>query len=134
MLRTYPHQRAVFTTYEGTTLGKLVTLALRKSAYQERNNNDQQRNRPMVTITLRLTSAQLNSRPRLYKLMRLNLDIDDVFKQHLLVWIAAYNTLGVGAQPACRSFLEYFDIDETEYSLGAAYKHWQRAFRKKFLT
>lgn len=128
MLRAFPHQRGTFTTYEKTELGKLVTIALlkhRQTQFTGKSPNDQERNRPMATIILRLTEAQRLLKPRQFKLA-INLEVDDVFKRYLLLWITTQGTMGVGVQAACRSFLEYYDIDETEYSLGAAYKHWQR--------
>lgn len=124
MLRTYPHKRGVFMVSEANSLGKLVTMAITK--YQRQSTNDKERDRKMVPVILRLTSDQLNSRPRLWKLYRLNLDVDDVFKEHLLVWIASHAALGASARSACINFLEHYKIDETEYALGSAYKHWQR--------
>lgn len=127
MLQTYPHQRGTFTCYENTELGKLVTLALIKTTTEKlRSIEDKDRARQMATIIIKLNSAQVNHSPRLYKLSRLNLDMDDIFKQRLLLWIAAQRNLGSSVRSACINFLEHYGIEEKEYSLATAYKFWQR--------
>jgi hypothetical protein len=110
---------------EYTTLGKYVTLALREPATAE--NNDQFRDRLTTTLTLELTKKQTQLGPRVSKLMRVNTDMDRVFKEHLLCWIKAQSALGIPPFTACRTFLEYYAIDESEYSLEAAHRFYQRS-------
>jgi hypothetical protein len=55
--------------------------------------------------------------------------MDDTFKEHLLTWVEGQQTAGIPAHTACKMFLEFYDIDEKEYSLDAAYKLWQRTKR-----
>lgn len=109
---------------EYTTLGKYVTLALREPTSAE--NNDQYRDRLTATITLHLTSKQSQLGPRLCKLMRINTDMDRVFKEHLISWINALRESGIPPYSACRKFLQYYGIEENEYPLEAAHRYFQR--------
>jgi hypothetical protein len=90
-------------------------------------NNDQFRDRLTTTLTLELTKKQTQLGPRVSKLMRVNTDMDRVFKEHLLCWIKAQSALGIPPFTACRTFLEYYAIDESEYSLEAAHRFYQRS-------
>ncbi|HYG19900.1 MAG TPA: hypothetical protein VD816_13275, partial [Ohtaekwangia sp.] len=109
---------------EYNILGKSVTLALRETrslpgkGYQVENLT--------ASITVVLTSEQSKLGPRISKLIRINVDMDRLFKEHLLSWIYALKTAGIPPFTACKMFLEHFSIDEKEYSLDAAYKYWQR--------
>jgi hypothetical protein len=127
ILKTFPAsvERGAVKVEEYNTLGKYVTLALREPAGAE--NNDQYRDRLTASITLILTKKQSQLGPRLHKLMRINTDLDRVFKEHLLSWIAALSASGIAPYTACRMFLEYYGIDESEYSLEAAHRFYQRA-------
>ena len=109
---------------EYTTLGKYVTLALREPAGP--SHNDQYRDRLTASLTLVLTDKQSKLTPRLHKLMRLNIDLDRVFKEHLITWINAHRLSGIPPYTACRMFLEYYNIDEKEYPLDAAHRYYQR--------
>jgi hypothetical protein len=127
ILKTYPStgtDKGSVKVEEYTTLGKYVTLALREPAGAE--NNGQYRDRLTTTITIVLTKKQSQLGPRLHKLMRINTDIDRVFKEHMLTWINAHQECGVPPYTACRLFLEYYKIDESEYSLEAAHRFYQR--------
>lgn len=129
MLKTYPHKGGVFHCEEYSSLGKITTLALLdRRAWK--NSNDQTRDRLTESITITLNTQQNNMLPRLHKLQRINLDIDKIFKEHLLVWIKAQEYQDTPVHAACKQFLEYFQIDEKEYSLEAAYKYWQNQKKK----
>ena len=108
-----------------STLGDIVTLCLRDP--QQAENNDQYRDRLTANITLVLSARQAKLGPRMSKLVALNVKMDRVFKEHLLAWIQALRKDGIAPFTACKIFLDYYDIDESEYSLDAAYKHWQRS-------
>jgi hypothetical protein len=110
---------------EYTSLGKYVTLALREPAGAE--NNGQYRDRLTTTITIVLTKKQSQLGPRLHKLMRINTDMDRVFKDHLLTSIYMLSGTGIAPYSACRMFLAYYGIDESEYSLEAAHRFYQRS-------
>jgi hypothetical protein len=150
MLKKFPHQGNVFKTEEYTVLGKMVTLALtdnrawkkksaKKKAGEETGRTGRTlpsvaeldnfyRDRIKTDLVLELTTQQQKLSPRLFKLMRLNVDMDRVFKDALLEWIEAQGALGQAAHPSCRSFLEYYDIDPDgkEYGQELAYRNWQR--------
>lgn len=111
---------------EYNSLGKMVTLALRDNRTRA-DQNDQQRNRVTSSITIILGKEQTELGPRLGKLMRINTHIDVIFKEHLLCWIEALKKDGIAPFTACKMFLEYYGIDEKEYSLDAAYKYYQRS-------
>jgi hypothetical protein len=113
-------------TEEYTTLGRLVTRALLDRRTGE-ENNDQYRDKLTTYITISLTKEQAELSPRLNRLMRINIDLDRVFKDHLLTYIYALKETGIPPFTACRMFLELYKIDEKEYSLDAAYRFWQRA-------
>jgi hypothetical protein len=123
MLKTYSHRAGIFKSEEYTQLGKLVTLAL-CDPRAWKNSNDQERDRLTSNITLLLNAEQCKMGPRLFKLQRINLDMDRQFKEYLVLWIKAQADLGRGAHPACCSFLEAYDLDPygTEYNLDSAYK------------
>jgi hypothetical protein len=117
-------------TEEYHTFGKLVTKALldnRSSA----EYNDLYRNKLTDTLVIMLTKEQSEFSPRINRLLRLNIDMDRVFKDHLIAHILTLRPLGIPAHTACKMFLEKFGIDENEYSLDAAYKCWQREGVKK---
>lgn len=115
----------VIKTEEYTTLGKMVTLALRDGRRWTEYNTIE-RKHLSDTITLHLTTEQLKLGPRTTKLLRINLDMDREFKSHLISWINAGSFVGIKPFNSCKNFLAYHRIDEKEYSLDAAYKYWQR--------
>lgn len=115
---------------EYTALGKAVTLALRdKRASHE--HNDQYRDRLTATITIVLTKEQAELSPKLHKLIRINIDIDRIFKDHLITWINAQKSVHIPPYASCKMFLEHYNIDESEYSLDAAYRFYQRSKGKE---
>lgn len=125
MLMHYTHQRGIFKTEEYSTLGKVVALALFDHR-KRKTDNDQQRDRITTPVTLQLTVEQCRYQPRLFKLQRINLDIDAIFKEHLIAAIRTHKQMGNSTRHACINFLNLYNIDSTEYSLDNAYKHWQR--------
>jgi hypothetical protein len=127
MLANYEHDKGVWRAEEYTPLGKYVTLALIDRRSQKFSENDQQRgDRVRAEVTIQLTTAQASLSPRLYKLQRLNLDLDHEFKKYLLFGIRILNFHGVPPYTACKQLLELLNIDDSEYSLDAAYKYYQR--------
>lgn len=110
---------------EYTLLGKVITLALQdkrvKSEY-----NDTYRDRLTEEVTIVLTIDQARMSPRMNKLMRINIDVDRMFKDHLISWIYALRKAGIPPLPACRMFLSHYSINDDEYSIDAAYRFWQR--------
>ena len=106
--------------------GKMVTLAL-KDNRAGADNNDQYRDRLTASITIVLTHEQSKMGPRLGKLLRINVHMDSLFKEHLLAWISALKANGIAPYTACKMFLDYYDLDENEYSLNSAYMYYKRA-------
>jgi hypothetical protein len=113
-------------TEEYTILGKIVTLSLRETRSRVKDN-DQYRDRLTETICLVLTKEQTELSPRLHKLIRVNTDMDVIFKDHMLEWIQGQKVAGIPPYTACKMFLERYQIDDKEYSLDAAYRYWQRS-------
>lgn len=113
-------------TEETTVLGRLVTAALRDNRINKGYKGLYGQYSPTAEIQLWLTKEQTELGPRLNKLIRLNLDMDRVFKEALTGWIIAQEDSGMMAYTACKAFLKFYNIDDSEYSLDAAYKHWQR--------
>lgn len=124
ILKTYGQAEPV-KVEEYNSLGKMVTLALRDNRTRA-DHNDQQRDRVTATITIILGKEQTELGPRIGKLMRINNHVDVLFKEHLLIWIHALKADGIAPFTACKMFLEFYGIDEKEYSLDAAYKYYQR--------
>lgn len=132
----YPHVKKFILKYyklsdparteEYNAFGKSVTAALRDNRTIS-ENNDQYRDRLTATLTLLLTKDQAQLGPRIPKLTRINVDMDRLFKDHMISWIHALQVSGLAPFNACKMFLQYYGIDDSEYSLDAAYKFWQRS-------
>ncbi len=122
------HPSAIIKVEGHSTLGKFITMALRdaRQSNQADYNDNYYRERLTEKITIQLTTEQSRLSPRLHKLMRINIDMDRVFKDHLIEWIEAQKMQGTPAYTSCRMFLEFYQLDEKEYSLENAYKCWQR--------
>lgn len=121
-----PPTHGVIKVDEYSILGKFVSLAL----LNPRNTDEhisQFRDRLTETITIEITTVQADRMsPRLNKLLRLNIDIDRLFKEHLVAWITSHRATGIPPYNACKLFLDHYSIDENEYSLKSAYQYWQR--------
>jgi hypothetical protein len=135
MIKTFPHQNGIFKIEEWSTLGSLVTLCLIDNrSWKDRNFSDDYFKEHLTEkIIVRLNKEQLERSPREYKLIRINSEINRLFKEHLVTWIRSQYKVGIPAHQACRSFLEYYklDPDGTEYNIDNAYKAWQRSQSKK---
>jgi hypothetical protein len=115
---------------EHSTFGKLITLALRDSrSWKEFDSYHEERKMDTITIVLTLQQSYLSARQ--YRLRRLNIDLDKLFKENLVQWIRSQMALGSNASAACRSFLAFYDLSESEFSQENAYKVWQRDNDKK---
>jgi hypothetical protein len=135
-IRVFPHVKKFILKHYGSTepikteeyatLGKMVTLSLRDNrAHAE--FNDQYRDRLTETLTIILTREQSKMGPRLGKLTRINIHIDGIFKEHMLTWINALKVDGIPAYTAIKMFLDYYELDEPEYSLNTAHQFYKRA-------
>jgi hypothetical protein len=116
---------------EYNTFGKFIMTALEDKRLRIDYNDSQFRDRLTASIKVNLTTHQAKFAPRLQKLIRINHAMDDAFKEHLVTWIQGQGAAGIPAYTACKMFLEFYEIDEKEYSLDAAYKIWQRTKAKK---
>jgi hypothetical protein len=112
---------------EYNTFGKFIMNALEDKRLRLAYNDSQFRDRLTCSIKVLLTTEQIKTSPRLQKLIRINHAMDDAFKEHLVTWIQGQVAAGIPAYAACKMFLQFYDIDENEYSLDAAYKIWQRS-------
>lgn len=77
-------------------------------------------------IHITLSDAMAKRSPRLSNLMCVNYFLVEDFKDALTTWINAAGHYHIRPFVACKGFLEYYGIDENEYSLDAAYRLWQR--------
>ena len=73
-----------------------------------------------------LTADMRERSPRLARLVYVNNEIEKEFKEALFIWIEAQMEMACHAKEACQNFLDYYGIDDQEYSYDAAYKAWQR--------
>ncbi|HEY3406435.1 MAG TPA: hypothetical protein VGK59_23770 [Ohtaekwangia sp.] len=104
-----------------TSLGRAVLSALvLKMQYvpDGHDHND--------TLQLQLSSRVTERTLRTKQLITINNHLDEMFEEALITWIHAQGTEGVNPNLACKSFLSFFKIEESEYSYDAAYKRWQR--------
>lgn len=128
--KNVPSKNGVFRSEEYSTFGKMVTLALRDTRPWKQatgKGDDFFRDRLTESIVIQLTEEQARMSPRLNKLQRINVDLDRMFKESLIGWIEAQSALGTPVHSACKLFLQHYQLDEKEYSLDSAYKHWQRS-------
>jgi hypothetical protein len=134
MLKTEPHKGSVILVDEYSVLGKVITLALLdRRAWKEVSafNTSERSAKLTESIKLILTKEQSEMAVRQSKLLRINIDMDRVFKSHLLTFIEAKKQDGTPVRIACKNFLQYLDLDDSDYSLDSAYKHYQRDVLKK---
>lgn len=120
------NKQGAFICTETTMLGLFVRMALVDKESWASPDNDQARDRLTATIQVQLTTEQARLSPRLYKLKRVNTLLDRAFKDAMICSILTQKSSGVPILPACKVFLEYYNIDENEYSVDNCYKHWQR--------
>lgn len=113
---------------ENISLGKIVTLSLidKRQRTLSRTMQRDAESKINSELVLVLTEDQVRMGPRINKLIAINTDIDQIFKEHLITYIMAQKSIGIPVKTACRSFLAEMGINESEYSIDAAYKHWQR--------
>lgn len=110
---------------DNSMLGKMITLAL----YDNRNRSkhkDQHPVRMTERLVIILSEEQQNLHPGIDKLVRINVSMDRIFKEHLMGWIQAMRTNGMTPFKACRMFLDHYGINGEEYSVNTAYKYYQR--------
>jgi hypothetical protein len=108
---------------EDSLLGKhCMSLLIDRRQGKAPNYNDLQ------TATLQLDlSAELSKRtPSVKKLERLNLYFEKLFKHSLYTWVHACAACQVNPYNATRTFVEYFDFDENQYTHDAAQRAWLR--------
>lgn len=77
-------------------------------------------------LSVKLSQDMMDRSPRLAKLVTINYFVDKLFKEELISWILSAEYHGVRPFPASKNFLEYYSIEEAEYSHDAAYRLWMR--------
>ena len=101
-----------------------VTTSSARSAYSKEYDS---------TLRLVLSHSMMERSPSIKKLARLNLEFDEIFRQAIFIWVRAQNQNGVGSYAAVQNFLEFYKIDESEYTKDAAYKAWQRFKHQQYV-
>jgi hypothetical protein len=112
---------------EYSVLGKMVTLCLKDK--REAEDNDQYRDRLTDSITIVLTSRQASMSPKKGKLMRLNLHVDSLYKEHMMVWVQALKEEGYAPYTATQMFINYYGLGEKD--LINAHQYQMRLKKKK---
>jgi hypothetical protein len=116
---------------ENLSLGKMISFALMDKRH--RNLASEPHHDGMTdSVTLILTEDQLRMTPRIKRLIVINTDFHQLFKEHLMTYILAQKSMGVPAKAACRNYLSDMGINEKEYSIESAYKYYQRTTRPNF--
>lgn len=77
-------------------------------------------------LHVKLSQDMLKRSPRMNKLVTVNFFLDKLFKDALIDWILSADHYGIRPFPASKDFLQYYGIEEAEYSHDAAYRHWIR--------
>ena len=84
------------------------------------------------TLRLTLSHSMMERSPSIKKLARLNLEFDELFRQAIFIWVRAQNQNGVSSSEAVQNFLDYYKIEESEYTKDAAYQAWYRFKHQKY--
>jgi hypothetical protein len=77
-------------------------------------------------IEVILSQDMMKRSPNLPRLVPINFFLDKLFKEDLRSWVLSARFYGIRPYPATKNFLEFYGIDESEYSHDAAYRYWQR--------
>ncbi len=77
-------------------------------------------------LQVTLTHDMMERSPNLKRLVYVNTEIEKEFKEAIFIWVEAQMEMNCPANEACKNFLEYYGIDDTEYTYDATYKAWQR--------
>jgi hypothetical protein len=116
---------------EDTLLGKQfmsVIIDARKIDFIDRHLEMSDR------LSVKLSNVMAERSVTLAKLVPINFFLDKIFKEELITWILSADYHGIRPFPAIRNFLAYYSIEEREYSLDAAYRHWLRWKNKDYHT
>jgi hypothetical protein len=97
-----------------------VLMEVRKSKFE----NIIHHHTECILVTPTVNMARRS--PRQYKLVRVAVEMERVFRQAIIVWVSAQQEAGLPANQACKNFLEHYGIDEGEFSYDGVYKCWQR--------
>lgn len=84
------------------------------------------------TLEVVLSDSMAKRSPRINKLICFNFFADKIFKTSLITWIRSAEHFGIRPFPASKGFLEHFEIEESEYSHDAAYRHWTRSMNSEY--
>ncbi len=104
-----------------TSLGRnLMSSMVDKIEYV--NISDLYQDTLQVTLSKRFEKRG----PRIKRLIYINALLEEMFKEHMILWIYAKSDEGVNPNQSTKDFLQFFNIDESEYTYAAAYKLWQK--------
>jgi hypothetical protein len=120
----FPGEQAPYKIEEDSLIGKQFMSLLIDQRTKELMGD--QKLLHSETLEVELSEAMAERSPNLRKLGSINYFLDKLFKDALIVWIKSAEIHGGRPYPASKAFLEYFNIDESEYSHDAAYKVWTR--------
>jgi hypothetical protein len=87
-----------------------------------------------ASLDVTLSESMAKRSPNLKKLICINFFLDKLFKDALVHWIKSADHFGIRPYPSSKMFLEYYGIEEAEYSHDAAYAHWKRYKNSDFLA
>jgi hypothetical protein len=120
--------KAPYKIEEDSLIGKMI-MCLIIDARQKDLRGDK-RIEMSASIEFQLSEVMAERSPSLQKLVPINYFLDKLFKNELITWIKSAEIVGMRPFPASKAFLEFYRIDESEYSHDAAYRHWLRDRRK----
>jgi len=119
LLKIYDQQEP-FRLDETTGLGKnLMSSLVDKVEYI--NVSDQYTAR----LTLSLATRFAKRGAQVKRFVYINSLLEEMFKEALFLWIYCKGTEGTNPSQACKDFLAFLGVDESEYTYAAAYKCWQ---------
>lgn len=134
-LKTYPHLRKFIEGFYRVnehgevrvdmynSLGIVLSNSLRSK--KKMRSNQLERLTDRLTINLAYDLSKLSLQPRI--VYQFNVDMDRVFKDHIIEWIVSQTDLGtVSVTDAILSFQKKYKINESDYSFENIYRHYTR--------
>lgn len=122
VLKHHPGKEPLVVT-ERSVLGAAISNALLE---RRKHKFDKSVNHYTAEVRIEPWNVWLKRSPRGYKLVKVNMDLERNFREAVVVWVRAQVSAGVPAWSACKEFLRFYSLDETEITLEGIHKIWTR--------
>lgn len=118
-------QQAPYKIEVRSLIGKQF-MSLLIDARNEQMSGDQKIFKECAILEVELSNDFSRLSPNISKLIPINFYLHRLFRDSLITWIRCAEYHKIKPFPASIGFLDYYEIEESEYSHDAAYKHWTR--------